>query len=69
MSLTVFLVIMACMEPEYNRCQTLHQYQIPPPKAYYWCLLNRPAMAAFWQHRVYDGWLTFTECRLVDMED
>ncbi len=57
----VFLTVIACMEPDYERCQVLHEYEMSdwPP---YVCQLNRPYMASVWQTQVYDGWLTFTEC-------
>ena len=64
----VLLVVWACYAPRYDQCQQLMSMEITGPDPMGWCLLNRPSVAMLWQTQVYDGWLTFTHCRRVDME-
>ena len=64
--LKVFLIVWACMEPDYTRCEQLVATEIKrEADPMYWCLLNRPWVASMWQLRLNDGWLTFTKCQTV----
>jgi hypothetical protein len=64
----VFLLVVACMRPDFTTCQQLMAEEITGPDPVYWCLLNRPFAAMLWQERMNDGWLTFTRCQLVNTE-
>ena len=65
--LKVFLIVWACLEPNYTDCEQLIATEIirdvDPMR---WCLLHRPAVAMLWQKRLNDGWLTFTQCKIVN---
>lgn len=61
----VFLVILACMKPNYTACQWLDVVEMPNPEI---CQLRRPTAAMFFQPGLPDGWLTFTRCELVNTE-
>ena len=64
----VFLIVMACLEPNYTACQRLTTVEVTGPDPMYWCLLNRPRAAMLWQLQIKDGWITFTQCQLVNTE-
>ncbi len=61
----VFLIVMACVEPDYTECQWLYAAEMYNPKI---CQLRRPMMAMGFQLDLPDGWLTFTRCELVNPE-
>lgn len=63
--LKVFMVIIACAKPHYVECVPMKTVEQPTMRS---CFLNRPAGATLFQLRLPDGWLTFTECRRVNME-
>ena len=68
----VFLVVVACFQPDFTRCVQLMAAEITnEADPMYWCLLNRPATVALWQLRVderLDGWITFSRCKLINTE-
>ncbi len=61
----VFLIIMACMEPNFTTCERLASFMLPDPEI---CQLRRPEAAMAYQLDLPDGWLTFTRCQLVNSE-
>ncbi len=64
----VFLIVMACMRPNFTACQQLMAEEVTGPDPMHWCLLNWPRAAALWQLRLPDDrrWLAFTRCQLVN---
>ena len=65
--LKVFMIVWACLEPNYTHCEQLMASEVTRGKdPMRWCLLTRPGMAALWQEKLNDGWLTFTKCQIVN---
>ncbi len=62
----IFLVVVACMRPDFTECKMLMAEEITGFDPMYWCLLNRPRAAMMWQARAGDRWLTFTRCQIVN---
>lgn len=69
MMIKVFLIVMACMRPDFTHCQQLMAEEVTGSDPMYWCLLNRPRTASLWQARMPERWLTFTRCALVNAEE
>ena len=64
--LKVFLIVWACMAPNYLQCERVMAMEITKEDdPMRWCLLQRPWVASMWQRRLNDGWLTFTRCQFV----
>ncbi len=61
----VWMIIVACLAPDYTECRTLGQIRFVHPEV---CQLQRPTMAGVYQLMVPHGWMTFTKCEFVNRE-
>lgn len=61
----VFLIVMACMKPDFTTCERLAFVEMQDPEL---CQLRRPTAAMLYQLDLPNGWLTFTRCQLVNPE-
>jgi len=64
----VFLVVVACLAPDYVKCDQIAVYRMKNPVV---CQLNRPPMVMFYerQNNLNDGWFIFTRCQIVNTEN
>lgn len=64
----VFLVVIACMAPNYTYCEWMESVEMSDPET---CQLTRPVAAGVFQLQLPEGsgWRTFTRCELINPEE
>lgn len=67
--LKIFLIVMACMRPDFTTCKLMEYVEQPDPTT---CQLDRVPVSGWWKIEIreqgFPNWSIFTRCEIVNTE-